>query len=274
MPSSSSTRSCGPGGWSGPARRPRLWRPATCGWPHAGTSVRSTGCCSAGGGPIPAGRGLTCTTWRPRRSRPAGQADLFEPGEAGDPDDPVQPGGHLRPAWVSRWLGGQPSAALPLGGAGRHGGRAAAGGAGPAGGPADGPGHGAIRIYGRIAVRGTVGRRAADGPVRRRGGPGGVRRPAPAHRGRGGQEPGGARRRGAAARTAGGRRRFAQPGPGAHPTGPGAAWMFPTPGRGGCAPSATLIRWSARCWSGARRNGSPPPTATGGWTPISEPTAG
>jgi len=31
----------------------------------------------------------------------AGQADLFEPGEAGDPDDPVQPGGHLRPAWVS-----------------------------------------------------------------------------------------------------------------------------------------------------------------------------
>ncbi len=31
----------------------------------------------------------------------AGQADLFEPGEAGDPADPVEPGGHLRPAWVS-----------------------------------------------------------------------------------------------------------------------------------------------------------------------------
>jgi DNA polymerase-1 len=31
----------------------------------------------------------------------ARQADLFEPGEAGDPADPVEPGGHLRPAWVN-----------------------------------------------------------------------------------------------------------------------------------------------------------------------------
>ena len=154
---------------------------------------------------VRAGRGR-----RPRRSGAAGRPPAAGLGE--------------------RWLGGQPSTALPLGGAGRHGGRAAAGGAGPAGGPADGPGHGAIRIYGRIAVRGTVGRRAADGPVRRRGGPGGVRRPAPAHRGRGGQEPGGARRWGAAARTAGGRRRFAQPGPGAHPTGPGGRGCSRHPG--------------------------------------------
>jgi DNA polymerase I len=31
----------------------------------------------------------------------ASQPDLFEPGEAGDPADPVEPGGHLRAGWVS-----------------------------------------------------------------------------------------------------------------------------------------------------------------------------
>ena len=54
--------------WSGQTAA-RLVAPGSD-WPRAGTSPRRTGCCSAAGGPTPAGPGPGCTAWPPTRCRP------------------------------------------------------------------------------------------------------------------------------------------------------------------------------------------------------------
>ena len=95
------TRRCGRGGWCGPARRRRAWPPTGCGWRRAGTSPPHTACCSAAGGPTPAGHWVTSlhglADTSPSR-RPASTCSSM--GE-GDASDPVAPDGHLRPEWVS-----------------------------------------------------------------------------------------------------------------------------------------------------------------------------
>ena len=84
-------------------------RPRWVVWPGGAPGVRLTTCWDIG-----AVHRLLFGGWRadpgwawahlrdlaPATIPAAGQADLFEQGEAGDPADPVGPGGHLRPEWA------------------------------------------------------------------------------------------------------------------------------------------------------------------------------
>jgi hypothetical protein len=84
-------------------------RPRWVVWPGGAQGVRLTTCWDIG-----AVHRLLFGGWRadpgwawahlrdlaPATIPAAGQADLFEQGEAGDPADPVGPGGHLQPEWA------------------------------------------------------------------------------------------------------------------------------------------------------------------------------
>ena len=208
---------------------------------------------------------------RPR----TGQLDLLAGGaDGGDPADPEQPvraDGYLRPGWSES---GPPHGRgrCPVGPGGAHRPRRHARALAELPDPRRTPGTPPLALLTAwsesaaelLAVElGSPACRWTGRPRRARVGPGRRADPPTPPRRRG---PAGPRRRGAGPGDRRRRRRPAQPRAGPRAARPGSASTCRTPGPGGWSRSAAPTRWSPHCWTGARRSGSPRPTATAGWT--------